>query len=97
MDTFTTTRATAVKALGAEIYTVGFGVCGTEDNSLPTTAYCNLIGNTDPDTVGDQRSLKCIASSSAGTNDHYFRANAATDLPGIFQTIAQQIAFRLIK
>ncbi|HXH24863.1 MAG TPA: hypothetical protein VNI78_06410 [Vicinamibacterales bacterium] len=40
---------------------------------------------------------KCIASSTPGTNDHFFRANTATELPGIFNQIAQQIAFRLIK
>jgi hypothetical protein len=98
------TRADALKALGAEIYVVGFGVCGSEDNTKPKTAagaltpnYCGIIGNNNPDTVADQRLLKCIASSSNGTNDHYFRANSATDLPGIFSAIAQQIAFRLIK
>jgi hypothetical protein len=45
----------------------------------------------------DQKLNKCIASSTAGTNDHYFRATTATELPAIFQQIAQQIAFRLIK
>ena len=82
-----------------EIYVVGFGVCGNEDNAIPGSSYCSSanIGNSSPDTVADQRLLKCIASSSAGTNDHYFRANTATDLPGIFSTIAQTIAFRLIK
>ena len=97
-------RADALKASGAEIYIVGFGVCGNEDNTVPKTSagvltanYCANIGNNNPDTVADQRLLKCIASSSNGTNDHYFRATQATDLPGIFSSIAQQIAFRLIK
>jgi Flp pilus assembly protein TadG len=87
-----------------EIYVVGFGVCGTEDNVVPKTSagaftanYCQNIGNSNPDTVGDQRLLKCMASSSAGTNDHYFRASTSTELPGIFSAIAQAIAFRLIK
>jgi hypothetical protein len=104
LDVKTKTRADALKTAGAEIYVVGFGVCGSEDNTLPKTAagaltanYCGNIGNNNPDTVADQRLLKCIASSSNGTNDHYFRANTATDLPGIFSAIAQQIAFRLIK
>ena len=94
---FAKARADALKTAGAEIYVVGFGVCGTEDNSTPTTSYCSNIGNSSPDTVSDQRLLKCIASSESGTNDHYFRANTATDLPGIFSQIAQNIAFRLIQ
>ena len=96
--------ADQIKSNGIEIYVVAFGVCGTEDNTIPTTAanaltpnYCGNIGNTSADTVADQRLLKCIAASSAGTNDHYFRANKATDLPAIFSQIAQQIAFRLVK
>lgn len=104
IDQLTKARADAMKAAGVEIYTVGFGVCGTEDNvvpassaGVPTPGYCGNIGNNQPDTVADQRVLKCVASSSNGTNDHYFRAATATDLPGIFSAIAQQIAFRLIK
>jgi hypothetical protein len=94
---FTKTRADQVKAAGAAIYVVGFGVCGAEDNQLPTSTYCSHIGNADTDTIADQRLLKCIAGSSGGTNDHYFRANTAADLPGIFTQIAQRIAFRLVK
>jgi hypothetical protein len=100
LDKFAKAEADALKATAgapAEIYVVAFGVCGTEDNTIFSTSYCANIGNSDPDTVSDQRLLKCVASSTTGTNDHYFRANAATDLPGIFSAIAQQIAFRLIK
>jgi hypothetical protein len=97
LDNFTKTEANSLKAANAEVYIVGFGVCGTDDGTIASAAYCSNIGNTDPDTVADQRLLKCIAGSSAGTNDHYFHAATATDLPAIFTTIAQQIAFRLIQ
>jgi hypothetical protein len=55
------------------------------------------IGNTDDDNTADNRLLKCIASSTVGTNDHYFYAASATDLPNIFTTIAAQIAHRLVE
>ncbi len=97
LDILTKSRADAIKALGVEIYVVGLGVCGTDDGLLPTAGYCANIGNTSPDTVADQRLLKCVASSSGGTNDHFFPATTATQLPAIFQQIAQNIAFRLIK
>lgn len=97
LDTATNNRATQLKALGVQIYVVGFGVCGTSDGQVASSSYCAVIGNNNPDTYMDQRVNKCMASSSAGTNDHYFQATSATELPGIFQQIAQQIAFRLIK
>lgn len=97
LDIATKNRADQLKALGVQIYVVGFGVCGSEDNQTPTTSYCSTIGSSSPDTTNDQKLAKCVASSTAGTNDHYFRATTATELPGIFSQIAQQIAFRLIK
>ncbi len=102
LDKFAKAKADALKTSGAEIYVVGFGVCGSEDNKIWDSAsnptYCTSdLGNSNPDTIADQRLLKCVASSSAGTNDHYFRANTAAELPGIFSKIAQSIAFRLIK
>lgn len=98
LDTETKTEAGVVEGSGVEIFVVAFGVCGTDDGKVRTSAnYCTNIGNTDPDTVADQRLLKCIATSSSGTNDHYFATATASDLPGIFQQIAQNIAFRLIK
>ena len=99
LDTKTKARADALKTAGVEIYVVGFGVCGTDDGTIADSTYCSStnIGNTQPDTIADQRLAKCLASSTPGSNDHYFRANTATDLPGIFSSIAQAIAFRLIK
>jgi hypothetical protein len=89
-----------------QIFVVGFGVCdpsntgtlGSSTNPLYSLSDCNSqIGNTDSDTIADERLLKCIASSSAGTNDHYFYASTAASLPTIFTTIAQQIAHKLIE
>ncbi|HYM16573.1 MAG TPA: pilus assembly protein TadG-related protein [Dehalococcoidia bacterium] len=97
VDTETVTEANSLKAAGVEIYIVGLGVCGTEDGQLPSAAYCASIGNIDPSTIAAQRLLKCIASSSAGTNDHYYTTSDPTQLSGIFGKIAQNIAFRLIK
>jgi hypothetical protein len=98
LDIKTKALADQLKSQGVEIYVVGFGVCGANNTSqLPTTSYCNGIGNSDHDNTADRRLLKCIASSSAGTNDHYFEAATASQLPDIFSSIAREIAFRLIK
>jgi hypothetical protein len=94
LDNKTQSYANTLKAAGVEIYVVGFGVCGT---SSTTTCNTALIGNTDHDNTADRNLLKCIASSHTGTNDHYFETSSATELPGLFQTIAGQIAFRLIE
>jgi Flp pilus assembly protein TadG len=106
LDTETKAEADALKAAGVEIYIVGLGVCGTDDGKNPNSDsgnYCKVtsdggqIGNTDPDTVADQRLLKCIASSTNTTNDHYYTTSDPTQLSAIFGQIAQAIAFRLIK
>ena len=97
LDTETVARANALKAQGVEIYVVNFGVCGTDDGMTPSTSYCATIGNADPDTIASQRLAKCSASSTSGTDDHYFRVDDPTALSGVFTKIAQNIAFRLIK
>jgi Flp pilus assembly protein TadG len=97
LDTKTYQLAQTLKQQGIEIYIVAFGVCGNANNTTPSASYCNNIGNSDPDTVADQRLLKCMASSTPGTNDHYFRVPTASDLPAVFQDIANAIAFRLIE
>jgi Flp pilus assembly protein TadG len=98
--------AKAAEAQNIEIFVVGFGVCdpsntgtlGSATNPLYTLAQCNSqIGNTDSDTIADERLMKCIASSKDGTNDHYFYASTAASLPTIFTSIAQQIAHRLVE
>jgi hypothetical protein len=78
-----------------EIYVVGFGVCGGNDPSVtPQGGYCNGIGNGATDQVADRRLLKCIASSTPGTNDHYYEVPTAAEVPGVFQVIAWRIAGR---
>ncbi len=102
LDTKTKAEADTLKAAGVEIFIVGLSVCGSDDGKNPASSagtYCSSsnIGNSDPDTVADQRLLKCIASSTSGTNDHYYTTSDPTQLSSIFGAIAQSIAFRLIK
>jgi hypothetical protein len=99
MDQKTRDYAKWLKSQGVEIYVVGFGVCGSDNGWIRDQAVCNssAIGNNDPDYIADRRLLKCVASSTVGTNDHYFEVPTAEDLPAVFDTIARQIAFRLIK
>jgi len=94
LDTKTKQLVDTMKANGVEVYVVGFGVCGTKNSNL-----CNpsLIGGTSHDDTADRNLLKCLASSSPGTNDHYFETTSAADLPGIFNNIARLIGFRLVK
>lgn len=96
LDVKTKARADQLAALGAEVFVVGFGVCGTPSNNTPTAAYCGGIGNTSSDNTADRRLLRCIASSAAGTNDHYYEVPTASDLPTIFQAIAWKIAGRAL-
>ena len=102
MDMRTIEMAQAAKADGIEIFTVAFGVCQT-NSTVYTSAQCEtteaggLIGNTDADNTGDQRLMKCIASSAPTTNNHYYYASSASALPSIFTAIANQIAHRLIE
>lgn len=97
LDTATNTLANTLKAANVEIYVIAFGVCGTINSTVKSSTYCSGIGNTSPDTTADQRVLKCIASSTAGTNDHFFSAPTAADLPDVFEDVAHAIAFRLIE
>jgi hypothetical protein len=94
LDTKTLAIADALKAQGAEVYVVGFGVCGSAG-----TSQCNraMVGGTHHDDIADRNLLKCIASSSASTNDHYFEVPTASDLPAVFAQIAQSLAFRLVE
>jgi hypothetical protein len=95
VDVLSHDLATAIKNKGVEIYVVAFGTCGTDDGKTPTSSWCADIGDKDDDAIADRRLLKCIASSSSGTNDHYFEVPTASDLPDVFQQIAFDLAFRL--
>jgi len=97
LDTRTRDVANVLKGApyNADVYVVGFGVCGSNNaNQFPTTSYCNGIGNTNNDNTADRRLLKCIASSTPGTNDHYFEVPNATQLPAVLQVVAWKIAER---
>jgi hypothetical protein len=102
VDILTWEMAKAAEADGVEIFVVGFGVCSNATvvcgDGVCTNAECDAaVGNTDNENTTDLRLLKCVASSSAGTNDHYYYAATASALPAIFTAIAQQIAHRLIE
>jgi Flp pilus assembly protein TadG len=93
VDALSYDMANTLKGQGIEIYVIGLSPCGH------TTDLCDTskIGTALSDAQRNENLLKCIASSNAGTNDHYFYTNEAADLPSIFTTIAQQIAHRLIE
>jgi hypothetical protein len=95
LDTKTVTLANTLKAQDVQIYVVAFGTCGTSNTTKPSSSYCSNVGNSDHDNTADRRLLKCIASSSANTNDHYFEVGTAAQLPEVFKEIARQIGFRL--
>jgi hypothetical protein len=97
LDMQTWELAKAIEADNVIIYTIGFGTCDP-DSTIYTDAECEAqIGNTDHDNTADERLLKCMASSTPGTNNRYFYAANASALPSIFTQIAQQIAHRLIE
>ncbi len=81
-------------AENVEIYVIGLSVCDADD-LIMDTGDCDAIGvDNAGDGVADQRLLKCVASSTPGTNDHYFPTNDANDLGDIFQLVAFEIAAR---
>ncbi|MGE0057983.1 MAG: choice-of-anchor J domain-containing protein [Dehalococcoidia bacterium] len=94
VDMLTWALAKAIKADDVEIFTVGFGVCDPNPDVEYTLAECDAqIGNTDHDNIADERLLKCMATSE----DHYYYASSASELPTIFSQIAKQIGHRLIE
>jgi hypothetical protein len=103
LDSETMAMADELRAAGVEVYVVGYSVCGANSHGDPnpsqgkTQSYCAGIGNSNGDSIGNRRLLKCIASSTTGTNDHYFEVSSESQLPAMFQNIARLIGFRLIK
>jgi hypothetical protein len=105
--------ARAIKNQGVEIFVVAFsgGVPGCDLGNTTVfddedTADCNAVNDSpagpignglDDDDGANHRLLKCIASNTQGTNDHYFYASDEDELNGIFTAIANQIAHRLIE
>jgi hypothetical protein len=83
---------------GGTVYNApGSNTCTEQANPIVSAPSPGQVGDTTTETTGNHRLLKCIASSRAGTNDHYFYAESASDLPGVFTTIAAQIAHRLVE
>lgn len=93
MDIKTQAMANALKAQNVELYVVAVGVCGPQNTNLCNTAKIGTI----PDSDRTHNLLKCAASSTPGTNDHYFETNDATELTTIFQNIARLLALRLLE
>jgi hypothetical protein len=112
LDVRTLNLARAIKLQEVEIFVVAFagGVPGCNLDNM--TVYddedfsdCNTvidtpagpIGNNTSEASANNRLLKCIASNTQGTTDHYYYANNESELQGIFTKIANQIAHRLIE
>jgi hypothetical protein len=95
VDDLSYDMAETLKDQGVEIYVVAFSPCGNDDGKTPSSSFCSGIGNGADDAAADRRLLKCVASSTPDTNDHYFEVPTAADLPEVFQQIASALAFRL--
>ena len=95
LDRCTSDVADDLKAADVEIYVIGLNVEGTDNGDVwDDPGFCNGIGNGNGDAVANRRLLKCIASSNAGSNDHYFETDDAITLGDIFQGVAYEIAGR---
>jgi Flp pilus assembly protein TadG len=92
LDRKTYELARSLKARGVEIYVVGFGLCGTNDRTEPCDPGKIGTGGAD----NDRNLLKCIASSTPGTTDHYFEAENTSELVSIFRAIGAGIT-RLVE
>ncbi|MEX0786632.1 MAG: pilus assembly protein TadG-related protein [Dehalococcoidia bacterium] len=104
MDNRTYQKAMEIRGQSIEIYVAGYKVSGAATSAFcDTTTVTNVGGGSSrqafssPDDLRDRNLNKCIASSTAGTNDHHFEAPAPEDIPAVFDAIAESIAFRLIE
>lgn len=93
LDRKTYDMAKSLKALGVEIYVIGLSVCGS---SGPAPCDSTAIGQ-GHDNSQDRNMLKCVASSSPGTNDHYYETSDSNELRSIFQRIGGAIITRLVE
>jgi len=75
----------------------GNTACTSQSNPVSSVPASGRVGDTTTEVTANTRLAKCIASSHAGTNDHFWYATDATQLPAIFTTIAAQIAHRIIE
>jgi Flp pilus assembly protein TadG len=110
VDVETLNIANAIKAQSVEIFVVTFSACGNTDGTTVYGTACasqanpvasppasGKVGDTTSEVTANFRLAKCIASSTSGTNDHWYYATDVTQLPNIFTTIAAQIAHRLVE
>jgi len=95
VDSLSYSMAQTLKAdpNNVEIYVIGLSPCA-HDTSLCDTSK---IGTSLSDASRNENLMKCIASSSSGTNDHYYYVTTATSLNSVFQSIAGRIINRLIE
>jgi Flp pilus assembly protein TadG len=104
LDEKTLEQADDLKDNDVEIFVVGYGVNGASDPGTTCDAamrsrvgsYSGRHTTGSSDTQGDRELAKCIASSKAGTNDHYFETSAS-GLSDVFIHIAKIITYRLVK
>jgi hypothetical protein len=98
LDTATNQLADQLKAANVEIYVIGYGVVGSANSTPCNRSQVGTGSSRQSSSDSRDRNLaKCIASSTSGTIDHYFEAPTPQDLPAIYQRIAVNVAFRLIK
>jgi hypothetical protein len=97
-DAKTDTLANNFASAGIEIYLVGYGVDGTPNSNPCNPALIGTGSNRGSSSDALDRNLvKCIATSTAGANDHYYEAPTPDALPGIFKQIGQRLAQRLVE
>ena len=83
---------------GTTVYnSAGSTTCQSQANPLVSAPASGKVGDTTSELTANMRLAKCIASSTPGTNDHYWYETNAANLPAIFTTIAAQIAHRLVE
>jgi hypothetical protein len=94
MDVRTRDRADTLRNAGAEIFVVRFAD-PPGDSSASTTCSSSLVGQgtarQGQNDTWDRNVSRCIATSTQGTNDHYYYAPTPAELPDIFADISYQI------
>lgn len=97
LDLHTRQQAENLKAQGVEIFVVGFGNTSTDNGTKCIPGTVGTGSSRQNHENYDRNLAKCIASSQTNTNDHFYEAAAASQLPDIFAKIARLVGFRLIK
>lgn len=92
------------RTAGVEYFVIGYNVSGTDTTETCTSTWSSTIlagtqtgTRTSTTDVWDRRLGKCVASSTAGTNDHYFEAPTSAELNAAFTQIGRIISTRLIR